>query len=178
MADRLYTSQQADEFINGLRMESKLEKSILTRIALCISLIKNGPSVLVSNNFSGGELKRPTFFKDEEVFIKALINQVYQRSDFTDDEFYSNKSVIKNHIDDGAGILWALYESNGRDITRWFKELLTFVEFEHGRDPIGKELDIFIGRNILTREELFMEINDTGKTCQFPHGNYGKTWGG
>jgi DNA sulfur modification protein DndE len=163
MADRLYTSQQADEFINGLRMESKLEKSILTRIALCISLIKNGPSVLVSNNFSGGELKRPTFFKDEEVFIKALINQVYQRSDFTDDEFYSNKSVIKNHIDDGAGILWALYESNGRDITRWFKELLTFVEFEHGRDPIGKELDIFIGRNILTREELFMEINDTGK---------------
>ena len=163
MADRLYTSQQADEFINGLRLESKLEKSILTRIALSLSLIKHGISVPSSINFSGGELKRPTFFKDEEAFIRTLVSQVYKRSDFTDDEFYSNKSIIKNHIDAGAGILWDIYESSGRDINRWFRELLKHVELERGYDPMGKDLDIFIGRNILTKDELFMEINDTVK---------------
>lgn len=63
MADRLYTSQQADEFINGLRMETRLEKSILSRMAFSVSLINDGKNVSKSTNFSGGELKRPTFSK-------------------------------------------------------------------------------------------------------------------
>ena len=163
MADRLYTSQQADECINGLRMESQLEKSILTRIAFSLSLVRHGGSVPVSNNFSGGELKRPTFFREEEVLIRTLISQVYQRSDFSDDEFYSNKSIIKNHIDAGAVLLWDLYETSGRDIHKWYHELLSRIDLPSMNDPMGKNLDIYIGREILTRNERFMEINDTAK---------------
>lgn len=45
MADRLYTSQQADELINGLRMESKLDKATLNRMAFTISLVNVGKEV-------------------------------------------------------------------------------------------------------------------------------------
>ncbi len=94
MADRLYTSQQADEYINGLRIESKLDKATRTRMAFTISLVKSGKEVAKSFNFSGGELKRPTFFKDDEAFIQTLIAFVYGSNTFTEDEFYSNKSII------------------------------------------------------------------------------------
>ena len=70
MADRLYTSSEADEILSALRFETKLEKSTLARIAFVLSLLKVGAEVQLSTNFSGGEMKRPTFFGDDEVFIR------------------------------------------------------------------------------------------------------------
>jgi DNA sulfur modification protein DndE len=163
MADRLYTSQQADEFINGLRMETRLEKSILSRMAFSVSLINDGKNVSKSTNFSGGELKRPTFFKDDEVFIKTLITEIYKENDITEDELFSNKSVVKNHIDNGADILWKLFEENGRDVNKWYQELINTIEIEGGKDRLTKDLDIFIGRNILNNDALIMEMNNTQK---------------
>lgn len=163
MADRLYTSQQADEYINGLRMESKLDKATLTRMAFTISLVKSGKEVAKSINFSGGELKRPTFFKDDESFIQTLISFVYGSNTFSEDEFYSNKSIIKNHIDDGAKILWDLFESQGQDVSRWYSSLLENIELKGAKDKLTKDLDIFIGRNILSNDPLTMELNNTQK---------------
>ena len=38
MADRLYTTRETDEILSALRLETKLEKYILARIAFSISL--------------------------------------------------------------------------------------------------------------------------------------------
>lgn len=163
MADRLYTSQQADEHINGLRMESKLDKATLNRMAFTVSLVKEGKYVTSSFNFSGGELKRPTFFKDDEAFIQTLIAFAYGTNTFSEDEVFSNKSIIKNHIDNGAKILWELFETEGQDISRWYAALLDKVELKDAKDRLGKDLDIFIGRNILNKDPLMMELNNTQK---------------
>lgn len=163
MADRLYTSQQADEYINGLRMESKLDKATLTRMAFTVSLVNSGRDVSSSNNFSGGELKRPTFFKDDEAFIQTLVAFVYGNNTFSEDEFYSNKSIIKNHIDDGAKILWDLFEAQGQDVSRWYSSLLERIELKGAKEKLTKDLDIFIGRSILSNGPLTMELNNTQK---------------
>lgn len=39
MADRLYTSSDADEVLSALRFETKLEKATLARIAFTLSLV-------------------------------------------------------------------------------------------------------------------------------------------
>ena len=61
MADRLYTTRATDEILSALRLEARLEKYILARIAFIISLTEDGDSVAVSTEFSGAEIKRPTF---------------------------------------------------------------------------------------------------------------------
>lgn len=99
MADRLYTSNDADEVLSALRFETKLEKATLARIAFALSLEEAGASVPQSMSFTGGEMKRPTFIGEDEVFIRTLISYVYRKRDIMEDEFFSNRSIVKNHID-------------------------------------------------------------------------------
>mgnify|MGYP001343579535 CR=1 FL=1 len=54
MADRLYTSREADEVLSALRFETKLEKATLARIAFALSLTREGTQVTQSPDFSGG----------------------------------------------------------------------------------------------------------------------------
>ena len=163
MADRLYTSQEADEYINGLRSETKLDKAIIAKMAFITSLVTEGPEVIPSLTFGGGEMKRTSFIGSDEIFIKTLISHVYKKSDILEDELYSNKSIIKNHVDSGSRILWKLYEQNGHDINRWYGELLSRVELKDAREIFTKDLDIFIGRMVLNNEEFIIELNNTKK---------------
>ncbi|WP_410005398.1 DndE family protein [Aequorivita nionensis] len=163
MADRLYTSQKADEYINGLRMESKLDKSVIARMACVLSIFQSGSNVPQSSNFGGNEMRRHSFFGDNEIFMKALLSFTYQRSEFEDDEFFSNKSIIKSHIDNGAQILWDLFETQGQDVSRWYSALIEKIELKGAKEKLTKDLDIFIGRNILTNDPLMMELNNTQK---------------
>lgn len=163
MADRLYTSQQADEYINGLRMESKLDKSVIARMGCVLSIVQSGAAVPQSSNFGGNEMRRHSFFGDNEMFMKALLSFTYKRSEFDDDEFFSNKSIIKSHIDNGAKILWDLFEAQGQDVSRWYTALIEKVELKGAKDKLTKDLDIFIGRNILSNDPLTMELNNTQK---------------
>ncbi len=68
MADRLYTSNDADEVLSALRFETKLEKATLARIAFALSLEEAGVNVPQSTSFTGGEMKRPTFIGEDEGF--------------------------------------------------------------------------------------------------------------
>ena len=70
MADRLYTSSEADEVLSALRFETKLEKATLARIAFAFRLSRKGRECRPSPNFSGGEMKRPTFVGEDEVFLR------------------------------------------------------------------------------------------------------------
>lgn len=163
MADRLYTSSEADEVLSALRFETKLEKATLARIAFALSLVTDGAGVAPSQSFSGGEMKRPTFIGEDEVFLRTLVAQTYGKRDFSEDEFFSNRSVIKNHIDSGAGLLAKMFQETGRSGDALIRRLLDEVEFAGRREQLGTGLDIFIGRTLLQRAELVMELNNTTK---------------
>lgn len=163
MADRLYTSSEADEILSALRFETKLEKATLARMAFALSLAKVGTEVPVSPNFSGGEMKRPTFFAEDEVFIRTLLSYAYKKLDISEEELFSNRSLTKNHIDHGAQLLNDLFQSCGRSGDGLIARLVDEVEFSGRRESLGLGLDIFIGRTLLQRNELVMELNNTTK---------------
>ena len=161
MADRLYTSSEADEVLSALRFETKLEKVTLARIAFALSLVKEGSRVAGSPSFSGGEMKRPTFIGEDEVFIRTLIAHTYGKQDFSEDEFFSNRSIVKNHIDSGAALLAQMFQEIGRSGDALIRRLVDEVEFAGRREQLGSGLDILIGRTLLQRAELVMELNNT-----------------
>lgn len=163
MADRIYTSSEADEILSALRFETKLEKVTLARIAFTLSLSKEGLEVPPSTNFSGGEMKRPTFFGEDETFIRTLVSYSYRKPDLVEDELFSNRSIVKNHIDSGALLLGQLFQECGRDAGSLLKRLVQEVEFSGRREMLGHGLDIFIGRTLLQRNDLIMELNNTAK---------------
>ena len=163
MSDRLYTSSEADEVLSALRFETKLEKVTLARIAFALSLVKDGSRVAHSPSFSGGEMKRPTFIGEDEVFITTLIAHVYGKRDFSEEEFFSNRSIVKNHIDNGAALLEKMFQETGRSGEALIRRLVDEVEFAGRREQLGSGLDIFIGRTLLQRTELVMELNNTAK---------------
>ena len=163
MADRLYTSSSADEVLSSLRFETKLEKATLARIAFALSITEEGQSVPASTDFSGAEMKRPTFISEDEIFLRALISFVYRSANISEDEFFSNRSIIKNHIDSGAARLAELYHESGRNAEALLAKLAEKVEFAGRREALGKGLEILIGRTLLDRRELVMELNNTSK---------------
>lgn len=161
MADRLYTSLKTDEIISAFRANTKLDKAILSRMAFAYSLVHTGINVEKSTNFSGGEMKKTSFMGNDELLVKSLIHQVYQTEDIDETLFYSNKSIVKDHVDNGALLLWDLFRKNGEDINKWYSEIVTTIQLPGGRKLKTKDLDIFIGRDILNNQDLIMELNNT-----------------
>jgi len=161
MADRLYTTRATDEILSALRLETRLEKYILARIAFIISLTEDGDSVAVSTEFSGAEIKRPTFIGQDEQFFKTLISQVYKKSDIHEESFYSNNSIIKNHIDSGALKLKRLFEESGNNTDLLIKKLVSKVEFRGRKEVFGKGFEIILGKELLQKNDVIMELNNT-----------------
>lgn len=163
MADRLYTSNEADEILSALRYETKLEKATLARMAFALSLTRIGGDVPASPNFSGSEMKRPTFFAEDETFIRTLLSYVYKKPDISEDELFSNRSLVKNHIDHGAQLLNDFFQTCGRSGDALIARLMEDVEFSGRKENFGQGLNIFIGRTLLQRNELIMELNNTAR---------------
>lgn len=161
MADRLYTTKETDEILSALRLETRLEKYIIARMAFSLSIVEDGKNVPRSTEFSGSEMKRPTFIGQDELFIRTLISQVYGISDISEESFYSNKSIIKNHIDNGAKKLRKLFEESGNSADLMLKKLVEKVEFKGRKEIIGKGFQIFLGREVLKRNDVVMELNNT-----------------
>ncbi len=161
MADRLYTSSDADEVLSSLRFETKLEKATLARIAFTLSLMREGASVKVSSSFTGGEMKRPTFVGEDEIFIRTMIAQRYRKSEIDEEEFFSNRSIVKNHIDSGAQLLAKMFHECKRSSEGLLRRLVDEVHFSGRREGLGRDLDIFIGRTLLQKTDLVIELNNT-----------------
>jgi DNA sulfur modification protein DndE len=87
MADRLYTSSESEEILSALRFETKLEKYILARMAFALSLAIDGSDIPTSTNISGGEMKRPTFVGNDELFLKATLGYAHKIPDIAEDHF-------------------------------------------------------------------------------------------
>lgn len=163
MADRLYTSNEADEILSALRFETKLGKAVLARIAFAVSFIQNGREVPVSLNFSGGEMKRPTFVGADELFIRTLLSYVYEKQDITEEEFFSNQSLIKDHIDQGSLELKKMFVECGHNADVMLKRLVDLVEFDGRKELRGHGLDVFVGKTVLQKSDMMVELNNTAK---------------
>jgi DNA sulfur modification protein DndE len=163
MADRLYTSNEADEILSALRLETKLGKAVLARIAFAVSLIQNGKDVPVSLSFGGGEMKRPTFVGVDEIFIRTLLSHVYEKQDITEDEFFSNKSLIKDHIDQGSLELKKMFAECDHNADVVLKQLVDLVEFDGRKESRGRGLDILVGKTVLQNSDMVVELNNTTK---------------
>ncbi|MEH7470072.1 DndE family protein [Priestia megaterium] len=163
MADRLYTSLEADEILSGLRFDTKLEKVVLARIAFALSLSIDGSNVKMSNDFSGGEMKRPTFVASDELYLKTLLSFVHKKADIEEDEFYSNKSYIKSHIDNGCKHLSRIFDECNHNSELLLKRLTEKIEFSGRKELLGQGLDLFIGKTLLDKKELTLELNNTKK---------------
>lgn len=163
MADRLYTSARTEEILNKLRFETKIGIAVLARTAFMLSIVQNGVNVDSSSDYSGNEIKRPTFFGNDEVFIRALLALVYQGNDIDEEKLYSNKSVIKNHIDSGALLLSKIYSESNKNSDVLLQKLASMATDSLAKTPLGKDLDIYIGKNILTNESIILELNNSTK---------------
>ena len=163
MADRLMTSMAADEVLSVLRLETKLDKAVLARLACCLSLALDGQEVPPSAHFSGGEIRRSSFMGSDDAVIRALIAHVYERPDIPDEEFFSNRSIIKNHVDRGCAHLEQWFNECGRDAGALLQRLLEAVEFEGQREHMGRGLDLLIGRTVLENRNLIVELNHTAR---------------
>ncbi len=163
MADRLMTSLAADEVLNALRLELKLDKAVLARLACCLSLALDGQAVPPSVNFSGGEIRRSSFLGADGPVIQALIAHVYERPDIPDEEWFSNRSIVKNHIDRGCAHLDQWLDECGRDAGSLLERLVAVVEFEGRRERMGRGLDLLIGRTVLENRNLIVELNNTAR---------------
>lgn len=161
MADRLCTSLKADEYISALRSVTNLDKAVVARLAFTYSLTIEGKNVAESKNFSGSEMRIASFMGNDEMFVRSLISLVYNKSEIDEQEFFSNHSIVKNHVDNGAEMLWNLFRQNGEDVNRWYAALVKVIKLNNKSDIKTKDLDIFIGRNILNNDELIMGLNNT-----------------
>lgn len=163
MSDRLFTNKDSDEILGLLRMETKLELYIIARIAFALSLNKFGSSVKKSNDFSGRQFKRAQFIGSEETYFRTILATVYKKNDFDDDEFYSNNSAIKNHIDQGCLILKELYEQSGQNINTFLAKLANIAKNSLPSSIITKDLELYIGKKDLVNEDIIIELNNTEK---------------
>lgn len=163
MADRIYTSKDADDVLAALRFETKLEKACLARMAFALSIAKEGVNVPQSTSFSGGRLDRLTFVGEDEIFIRTMLTHVHQCKEISEAQFFSNRSLIKNHIDHGAFLLGQIFEECERNPDNLLMRLVDEVEFGGRHETAGQGLEIFIGRTVLQRDDVVMELNNTVK---------------
>jgi DNA sulfur modification protein DndE len=163
MADRLMTSMAADELLSTLQIETRLNKAVLARLACCLSLRLDGRNVAPSLNFSGAEIRKYSLLGSDAPLIQALVAHVYERADLTDDEFYSNRSLIKNHIDQGCAHLEQWFNECERDTSRLIERLLSVVEFAGRREHMGSALNLLLGRTVLDNRNVIAELNNTAR---------------
>lgn len=163
MADRLHLSMESDEILSAMRLETKLDKSLLARMACCLSLATDGTKVPESTNFSGLKIWRPSFVGQDEAVLRSLVSMVHEKTEISDDEFYSNRSIVKNHVDQGCRHLQRLFEEVGRDANRLMAKLVDLIEFEGRRELRGRGLQVLVGRRVLDNEDIVVELNNTAK---------------
>ena len=171
MADRLFTSKKSEDILERLRYSTKLEYSTLARIAFSLSVKKYGKNVPLSEDSSNKrEMKRTTFFGDDELLIKAILSTVYIKKFENDDELYSRTSVIKNHIDSGCQLLDNIFKASNQDELKFFENLYHEIHDERIEEeefPLYN-LQILLGKDETTQKNLIIELNNTEKHVN-PH---------
>lgn len=170
MADRIYTSKKSEEILENLRYVTKLEINTLARIAFCLSLKKAGKTVLRSEDSSGKQIYRGSFFGEDELFIKTLLFTIYENRVEDEDFAYSRLLVIKDHIDNGCSLLDEIFQKSNKDELKFLEILFYQIKADAGGIEKGNHdaLKLILGTNELTNQVVSVELNKTDRHVN-PH---------
>ena len=111
---KLKASEKAAAIINTLWTQTGIQFIDIARIAFAVSLIKNWKAKNLEDIKDASSKKE---FNDYSLsnseFYRVLLSCLYEKN-LTDDEFFSNKSYFKYHVDDWADILWDIRENKAK----------------------------------------------------------------
>lgn len=128
MSEKLFTSAKGRITIDHLSKILRIEKKHIARIAFAISLAQEWSCVPMSTDSRGTEFNKYTLAWDDSLslFYRKAIELTYQKK-LTEDEFFWNESIFKNHVDSWLEILSDLFESTKRDKSKFVIELAKIV---------------------------------------------------
>lgn len=126
MGSKLFSSGRSGETLDILSRETGLDFVALGRIAISMS-IRLDTSPERSTNISGKEFNRYSLLGSDETLFRALLS-VRESKRLTDDEFYSNASFIKDHLDRGCMQLSDILGEAGNTIEDAYVYLAEMVE--------------------------------------------------
>jgi len=162
MADRIITSEASEEILRKLSYSTGIEIGVLARIALSLSIRFFNFEELPLNDTRGREIRRQSLFGQEEMLYKAMLCALHKK-DFDDEEFFSNDSVVKRHLEHGCQLLKSMYEEAGQDSTELLARLGGLIEdkgISYSPSEIPK-INIHVGTDELTGEKVYFELNNT-----------------
>ena len=112
---KLKTSENAAAIINTLWTQTNIQFIDMARIAFAVSLIKNWKAKNLKDNLKDSSWKEFNDYSlSNQEFYRALLSCLYEKN-LTDEEFFSNKSYFKYHVDDWANILWDIREKKAKE---------------------------------------------------------------
>lgn len=162
MADRISTSENAEQLLRRLSYSTGLEIATIARLALSLSIRYYNFEDLPLKDTRGREIRRYSLFGSEELLYKSLLS-VLHKKELNDDEFFSNDSVTKKHIEHGCQLLEKFYKEVNEDSSDLFAKLGSLIEEEI--DPSMPSevptMNIHVGTDELTNEKIYFEINNT-----------------
>lgn len=163
MAEKLHTSEKTEEILGRLRYRTDLTFNTLARIAIALSL-RSGKEPPTNTDTRGKEFNKYSLMGDKETLYKAIF-EITGKKSLTDDGFFSNESVTKDHIDAGAILLEEIYEKLDQDASEFLARISSFVPEGSREIFIGEilPLNIKVGEDIKTEEPVVYEFNNTQK---------------
>jgi hypothetical protein len=164
MAGSITISSSSEEILNSLRIATRLSSAAsIARLALTYSLVKAGTQVPKSDDCTGADLRRPTFFGDDELILRSLISVIYGKSFENDDEFFSRHSIVKYHVDHGCFLLKQLFDECGQDEIAFWQRLAAEVKSVSPVIGTGtsSSLDIVVGKKKGSEEQVIVELSNT-----------------
>lgn len=168
MAVKLRTSEKTEEIINRLGAVTKLPFNSLGRLALGLSLQEEEKPPR-STNTRGKEFNKYSLIGDYEPLYKGILGLRMEES-LRDDEFFSNESLMKDHLDRGAKMMEMLYQELDQNVDEFLAKISELTPGGIEGFHTGKvlPLDIKIGEDIARNKPLIYGFNDT-RSHNNPH---------
>lgn len=162
MADRIITSENAEQILRKLSYSTGIEIASLARIAVALSIKFYNFEDLPLNDTKGREIRRQSLFGNDEALYRVILSVLYKK-EFNEDEFFSNESVVKKHIEHGAQHLSMMYNEVKEDSSELLARLGSLIE-DKGVSYTPSEvpkISVHVGTDELTKDKIFFDLNNT-----------------
>lgn len=128
MANKLTTSEKSEMVINTIHSLLWLQNKfyIIWRLAISIWLLNHQELVLDDTRWK--EFNEYTLLSSDnhyDILIKNIIKDIFNSDDFSDDDFFSNRSIIKKALDYWCNILHEIYLESHNNPDIFLKKLYT-----------------------------------------------------
>jgi DNA sulfur modification protein DndE len=163
VADRkIRPSEEGEKILEKIREFTKLELSVIAKIAISLSLLESGKVETEKEYDSfGKQIRGINLFGEDDFLYNAIFSLLYQHR-LTPTEFFSQKSLSKIHLENGLQLLELLAEQSNNDRLLFFSQLVSKVRIrgEVTRDLQSHHLNIIIGKD-KQHQDVYLELNNT-----------------